>query len=229
MALQTTDFCLIRKTQLTHDVFELVFSGPVWDAPKAGQYIMFVLPETKLRRSYSLASYENGEYTCIIKRLEDGQGGSKEICDLPLGSCVPVIWPIGHFTLSEGDKTRAYIGTGTGFAPVYFQARSSVERGDRSKQIFVYGVRSEQDQFYLDQIAHLSALSPEFSSCFYLSRPKSESSSMNIGHVTTWITSTNIAGIEEFYLCGSPAMVKDARTRLEELGVPKECVKFEQF
>ena len=90
-ALTTTDFRLIRKTQLTHDVFELVFSGPVWDAPKAGQYIMFVLPQTKLRRSYSLASYQNGEYTCIIKRLEDGQGGSKEICDLPLESFVPVI------------------------------------------------------------------------------------------------------------------------------------------
>ncbi|MFO0763601.1 MAG: FAD-dependent oxidoreductase [Candidatus Gracilibacteria bacterium] len=229
MALQTTDFCLIRKTQLTHDVFELVFSGPVWDVPKAGQYIIFVLLQTKLRRSYSLASYQNGEYTCIIKRLEDGQGGSKEICDLPLESCVPTIGPIGHFTLSEGDKTRAYIGTGTGFAPVYFQARSSVERGDRSKQIFVYGVRSEQDQFYLDQIAHLSEVSSQFSSCFYLSRPKIVGSSVHTGYVTDWITGENISGIEEFYLCGSPAMVKDARARLEELGVPKECVKFEQF
>lgn len=91
MALTTTDFRLIRKAQLTHDVFELVFSGPAWDAPKAGQYIMFVLPQTKLRRSYSLADYNNGEYTCIIKRLEDGQGGSKEICDLPLESEIPVI------------------------------------------------------------------------------------------------------------------------------------------
>ena len=52
---------------------------------------------------------------------------------------------------------------------------------------------------------------------------------MGTGHVTAWITLENIAGIEEFYLCGSPAMVKDARTRLEELGVPKECIKFEQF
>ena len=52
---------------------------------------------------------------------------------------------------------------------------------------------------------------------------------MNVGHVTAWITPENITSIEEFYLCGSPAMVKDARVRLEELGVPKECVKFEQF
>lgn len=91
MAISTSDFQLIRKTQLTHDVFELTFSGPIWKDPKAGQYIMFILPETKLRRSYSLAGYQDGEYTCIIKRLEDGQGGSKEICDLSLRSCVPVI------------------------------------------------------------------------------------------------------------------------------------------
>lgn len=112
---------------------------------------------------------------------------------------------------------------------MYFQARSSVERGDRSKQIFVYGVRSEQDQFYLGQIAHLSNLSPEFSSCLYLSRPNMESFSAHIGYVTDWITRENMSGIEEFYLCGSPAMVKDARAKLEELGVSKECVKFEQF
>jgi ferredoxin-NADP reductase len=38
-----------------------------------------------------------------------------------------------------------------------------------------------------------------------------------------------IKQFEEFYLCGSPAMVKDAREKLEKLGIPKEKVFFEQY
>jgi ferredoxin-NADP reductase len=34
---------------------------------------------------------------------------------------------------------------------------------------------------------------------------------------------------EEFYLCGSPAMVKSAREKLEALGVAKEDIFWEQF
>ncbi len=48
-------------------------------------------------------------------------------------------------------------------------------------------------------------------------------------YVTDWITRENINAYEEFYLCGSPAMVKDARARLEQLGIEKENIYWEQF
>jgi len=35
--------------------------------------------------------------------------------------------------------------------------------------------------------------------------------------VTDWITAENIADFDEFYLCGSPVMVKSAREKLEML------------
>jgi ferredoxin-NADP reductase len=47
--------------------------------------------------------------------------------------------------------------------------------------------------------------------------------------VTDWIVPENISSYEEFYLCGSPAMVKSAREKLEALGVVKEKVFWEQF
>jgi ferredoxin-NADP reductase len=34
---------------------------------------------------------------------------------------------------------------------------------------------------------------------------------------------------EEFYICGSPAMVKSAREKLEALGITKEQILWEQF
>lgn len=47
--------------------------------------------------------------------------------------------------------------------------------------------------------------------------------------MTDWITSENISKYEEFYICGSPAMVKGAREKLEELGIEKEKIFFEQY
>jgi ferredoxin-NADP reductase len=34
---------------------------------------------------------------------------------------------------------------------------------------------------------------------------------------------------EEYYICGSPAMVKSAREKLEALGITKENIYWEQF
>ena len=42
-------------------------------------------------------------------------------------------------------------------------------------------------------------------------------------------TEETAAAYREFYLCGSPSMVKDARARLEALGVPKSAIFFEQY
>jgi NAD(P)H-flavin reductase len=49
------------------------------------------------------------------------------------------------------------------------------------------------------------------------------------GYVTDWITPESIVQYEEYYLCGSPAMVKSAREKLESLGVKKEDIFWEQF
>ncbi|HRI36001.1 MAG TPA: hypothetical protein PK765_02835 [bacterium] len=46
--------------------------------------------------------------------------------------------PLGHFTLTDGDVARYFIGTGTGFAPLYFQILSALSRGDRSEMLLVF-------------------------------------------------------------------------------------------
>jgi ferredoxin-NADP reductase len=47
--------------------------------------------------------------------------------------------------------------------------------------------------------------------------------------VIDWITPENTREYNEFYLCGSPIMVKSAREKLEALGVTKEAIFWEQF
>jgi ferredoxin-NADP reductase len=88
-------------------------------------------------------------------------------------------------------------------------------------------VREAQDLFYQDILTDLASRHQHLTLSHYLSREDLEG--MNRGYVTDAITPSLIEQYQEFYICGSPAMVKDARERLESLGVSKEVIFWEQF
>lgn len=101
---------------------------------------------------------------------------------------------------------------------------------------FIFGVRNFSDSFYEEEIFELGKKFQDFQYVQYFSResdfstfPPFNLSTFQPGYVTDWITRENISKFEEFYLCGSPAMVKDARAKLESLGVSKEKIFFEQY
>ncbi len=74
-----------------------------------------------LNRAYSIASFEGDTFTLIIKRIADGRG-SPIICDADVGTVFSGMLPLGHFVLQDNTRTKCFIGTGTGFAPLYCQA-----------------------------------------------------------------------------------------------------------
>jgi NAD(P)H-flavin reductase len=81
--------------------------------------------------------------------------------------------------------------------------------------------------FYNHQITEIGTKFLEFDYQTYLSRE--DKVWRNRGYVIDWIVPENISSYQEFYLCGSPAMVKSAREKLEALGVEKEKIFWEQF
>ncbi|MDD2693652.1 MAG: FAD-dependent oxidoreductase [Candidatus Gracilibacteria bacterium] len=232
-----TSFILTSKKQLTHDVFELVYSCPELpkEPPKSGQYVMFQLAPG-LNRAYSLASYTTDTFTLIIKRIPDGRG-SPMICDAEVGTTFPGMIPLGHFILQDTPKNKCFIGTGTGFAPLYCQMLESTKKDMKPIHIaFIFGVRNFSDDFYQTEIAELGKQFEQFQHVHYFSREtefspdhQTQNTKYQSGYVTDWIVPENISGYEEFYLCGSPAMVKSAREELEALGATKEQIFFEQF
>lgn len=82
---------------------------------------------------------------------------------------------------------------------------------------FVFGVREAKDIFYSDEIREIGAKFDNFDYQSYLSRESIDG--YQAGYVIDWITPENVSKYQEFYICGSPAMVKSAREKLEALGV----------
>ncbi len=224
--MKKTTFTLIRKKELTHDVFELEYSCSdlMTELPLAGQYVMFQLTPW-LNRSYSFASYTQTTFTLIIKKIPLGKG-SPMICDASLWDVFSGILPLGHFVLKSHEASRCFIGTGTGFAPLYAMILELDKAGIPWKNTFLYGVREERDGFYTEEMIKLEAT---FGLDFELFFSRDEKSYARKWYVTDWITPENIWKFEEFYICGSPEMVKSARERLESLGIKKESIFFEQY
>lgn len=125
--------------------------------------------------------------------------------------------PLGHFVLSGGQRDRVFIGTGTGFAPLYFQLCALAEHRDDSHLTLVYGVRNPEDQFYFEELLALQQSLPNLEIVSYLSRgevAESVFAEVRTGRVTEYLKSSSIDRDKEYYLCGSPAMVKESRELL---------------
>lgn len=91
---------------------------------------------------------------------------------------------------------------------------------------FLYGVREQKDSFYREEMKELSQ---ELSLSYYPFLSGDSQEYATSGYVTDWITEENIASFQEFYICGSPAMVKSAREKLETLWIKKESIFFEPY
>ncbi|MDD5198025.1 MAG: FAD-dependent oxidoreductase [Candidatus Gracilibacteria bacterium] len=224
--MQQTPFKLIQKNKLTHDVYELIFTIHESIQTEPGQYVLFLLPKSKLRRAYSIGYADGQTFTFIIKQIEGG-AGSTEICSLEVGEELIGMVPLGHFVLKANTTPKLFVGTGTGFAPLYFQIRAMMDSGIQTSLLFLFGVRTASDMFYIDELNRIKKEYPMFEYRIFLSQEDSENTVR--GRVTDFLTKENIAPYGEVYLCGSPAMVKDAREKLEANGIEKEKVFFEQY
>ncbi len=223
---------LIEKKQLTHDVYELIYTSETKTAPLPGQFLLCDTDSTnsRLRRAYSINYYEWGNFHFIIKAIPDGKGGSKAICEQISGHTMQVWWPTGRFVLPDvWEKKMVFIGTGTGFAPLYFQAKSILEKNSRTSVMFIFWVREEKDLFYQEVLREWSDIYPNFSYQFCLSQWKND-------NYFTWRVTNYLGNNSElidkntlYSVCGSPSMVTEVRAILTSHDIEKDSVFFEQY
>jgi very-short-patch-repair endonuclease/NAD(P)H-flavin reductase len=156
---------LQHKKQLTHDVYELEYVSENILPILPGQFLLCDTAwDPKLRRSYSVSWAEGNSVYFIIKRVPNGTGGSVAICDQEIGHRMQVWWPMGRFILQENEHPKVFIGTGTGFAPLYFMLKHEIQKagemlkGMSSNKVqngglfFLFWVRELRDVFYHEEL-----------------------------------------------------------------------------
>lgn len=163
------------------------------------------------------------------------------------GDKVTISGPYGEFHINPTQREMIYVGGGAGMAPLRAQVFHLFHTEKTNRKVsYWYGGRSKKELFYVDHFRKIEAEFPNFQFNIGLSEPLPEDN---------WTVKTSLEDREsdgyvgfihqclydnylkdhpspedvEFYLCGPPLMNAALLKMLDEMGIPKENVRFDDF
>jgi Na+-transporting NADH:ubiquinone oxidoreductase subunit F len=163
------------------------------------------------------------------------------------GDKVTISGPYGEFFIKETEAEMLYIGGGAGMAPMrshLFHLFHTLKSG--RKVTYWYGGRSKRELFYLDHFNDIAKQFPNFKFFVVLSEPAPEDNwkvkkdihddegDGFVGFVHQAVIDQYLKKHEtpediEFYFCGPPMMNAAVLKMVDDWGVPKENVSFDDF
>ncbi len=199
-------------------------------------------------RAYSMASYpEEKDIILLNVRIAtpppDKQGKvppgvmSSYIFNLKPGDRIVASGPYGEFFARETDNEMVFIGGGAGMAPMRSHIYDQLKRlHSKRRMSFWYGARSLREAFYVEEFDELAAQHENFTWHLALVGAAARGQtgpgrSVSSTRCCTSTTSRIIPAPEdcEYYLCGPPLMIAAVTHLLDDLGVEKENVLFDDF
>lgn len=225
---------IIGQQRLTADITRLRVQ---LDSPlpyQAGQYAALTLSSLPgLRRNYSFAApcSPDNSVEFFVRQLPGGAFSSRVHGQDLRGETLQLEGPLGDFTLRASDTAPLLmVAAGSGLAPVLAILKDALAQGRRRPATLLFGARSASDLYALDEIEALARQWPaEFRFVPVLSGADPDSTWQGArGHVTDLLAEHLSAGAQA-YLCGPPAMVDAAQSRLLELGLPADQIHADRF
>jgi Na+-transporting NADH:ubiquinone oxidoreductase subunit F len=216
-----------------------------WDKFNVWRYTSKV--NDPVYRAYSMANYpgEKGIIMLNVRiaspppRAPDGTPPGKVssyIFNLKPGDEVTISGPYGEFFIKDTEAEMVYIGGGAGMAPL----RSHIfelfkNRKTKRKVSYWYGGRSSKELFYVDHFRAIEKEFPNFKFNIALSEPRSEDNWTGYTGFIHQVVLENYLKNHpapediEYYLCGPPMMNAAVFKMLDELGVEKENIAYDDF
>lgn len=217
--------------KLTEDTYQYDFAWNGEAIPfEAGQFFLLEVEDggPKATRAYSTASAPgNKELFSLVLKLIPGGRASEFLRKMELGHEVKFQGPFGHFKLTNSEKDLIMVATGTGLAPYMGMLAVLLEKGWKKPIRLYFGVRFQEDLFYVDQLRTWEQQHPNFKAFVTLSRPPEGWTGLS-GRVTDHLKDID-AQNSQVFICGNGDMVKSVKELMEQKGVPKEDLHFELF
>ena len=161
---------------------------------------------------------------------------SSYIFSLKPGDKVTMSGPYGDFHILVTNNEMLYIGGGAGMAPLRAQLLhlfNTVKTG--RKVSYWYGARSKNEIFYEEDFRAIEKEFPNFKFHIGLSEPRPEDNWTGpVGFIHQVIYDNYLKDHEapediEYYMCGPGPMSNAVKVMLDNLGVPKENILFDDF
>lgn len=162
---------------------------------------------------------------------------SSYIFSLKPGDKVKMSGPYGDFHILDTKREMLYIGGGAGMAPLrahLLHLFKTLKTTDR-KVSYWYGARSKNEIFYEEDFREIEREFPNFKFNIALSEPRPEDNWTGyVGFIHQVIYEHYLKDHDapediEYYMCGPGPMSNAVKVMLDNLGVPREMLLFDDF
>jgi NAD(P)H-flavin reductase len=201
---------------------------------QAGQFVMLHVPTEAGKpalRAYSIASSDQrtSGYRLVFKYVDNGIA-SKYVWNLKGEETLDFTGPFGRVFFKEPPTEQAvFLNTGSGVSQHFSFIESNIAKYPNLRYRLLFGVRSEADIYYREELERLKAALPDFRYEYVLSRPSPEWTGKK-GYVQHFISEFDyLATPTTFYLCGNGGMIKDVKTILAEKNFEPSRILAEAF
>jgi len=196
----------------------------------AGQYVHLHVPGAGVTRSYSMAGRPGADapLSFQVKLLEAGAMSDYVASRARPGDTVRLEGPFGHFYLRMPSRPILMVAGGTGLAPMLAMLDALVHAGAPTVPVILLRGAQSPDEVYGDP--HLQALAARGLAVDVRTVVVAGDAGWRqpTGHVTDHLQAADAID-RDVYLCGPPAMIEAARTKLAGFGVPASRVRAERF
>ena len=201
-----------------------------------GQYasITSEIDGQKVRRSYTISSSptQHDYIELTVKREEHGLESRHLHDHAQTGDLLEITAPAGNFffTGKEADGIVLIAG-GVGITPMMSVLRYLTDRSYPYEIHLIYGVRTPADLIFREECAYLASRHPNVTILSIVSSAEGTDWKGPVGFITADFIAGCVDDIvkRRIHLCGPPPMMDAVKAALEELHVPSDQVKTEDF
>lgn len=230
---------LLEKNYLTSDTLQLKLQlledddGNLSLAFEPGQYIEIWIPNTDIKRAYSLANAPNwdGVLELLIKLRPQGQFAHYIATQAQVGDTLTLQGASGSFTLQDrGLRPRYFIAGGCGLASVMSMLRRMAEWQEPHEVQLLFGIWHEDEVFYQQELADLAA---DYSNLHYQICVQEASSAWQGFHGSVVdafkVLMQSISTTPDIYICGSNSLIERIAEIAAEFNISKEQLIYEHY
>lgn len=125
--------------EINKNVYSIEFFSPTLSNILPGEYVSILCEGLTLRRPFSVANFENGTVTILMKKRGKG---TEYISNLKVGDNIEFSAPLGN-TFEIKNKKTLLVGAGIGVAPLFYLNKKLKEIG--AETFFAAGVLTKSD------------------------------------------------------------------------------------
>lgn len=232
---------IVAKTFLTEDTVKLDLQLlPDEDDSlsldfEPGQFMEFHIPgdEDGAKRAYSLANAPNwdGSLEFLIKLRKNGQFSTFLETTAEAGMKLRLDGPMGTFMLQDrGLRPRFFVAGGCGLASVMSMLRRMAEWEEPHPVKLFFGVWSENEVFFQQEIEALAAEYPKLEYQICVTEPSESWQGYKGSVVSAFEAALKAEATKpDVYICGSPGLIEGISTVAEACGIERSELMYERY